>query len=108
MNTIEPGTSLSSGTPGNSFGSGLRSATVTYFVARTNASNCPLVTGVASIQNPRTDTMCSGNASGIPQPSHPIQNSPPGIHTIPVGVCPGGLVRFNTGVRNAAAGAAGW
>ena len=41
------------------------------------------------IQNPATDTRCTGSASGVPQFSHPIQKSPPGIQTIPVGAEPG-------------------
>src|SRR5215510_14528149 len=81
-NTPDPGTSLSSGTPGKSFGSSCRSATVTYPVAFTNRSNSALVTGVRSIQNPSSETRCTGSASGMPQPSHPIQNVPPGIHTM--------------------------
>src|SRR5947199_9216656 len=81
-NTAEPGTSLSRGTPGKSFGSGCRSATVTYPVACTNRSNSAFVTGVRSIQNPSTETRCVGSASGMPQSSPPIQNVPPAIHTI--------------------------
>src|SRR5215510_11546701 len=81
-NTADPGTSLSSGTPGKSFGSSRRSATVTNPVAFTNRWNSAFVTGVRSIQNPSTETRCAGSASGIPHPSHPIQNVPPGIHTM--------------------------
>jgi hypothetical protein len=49
--------------------------------------------------------MCTGNASGIPQFSHPIQKSPPGIHTIPTGAGPGAGDVLTDGVRLAAASA---
>jgi hypothetical protein len=51
-------------------------------VAFTNRSNSAFVTGVRSIHNPSTETRCAGSASGMPQPSHPIQNVPPAIHTM--------------------------
>src|SRR5262249_6956436 len=51
-------------------------------VAFTNRSNSAFVTGARSIQNPSTETRCSGSASGMPQLSHPIQNVPLAIHTM--------------------------
>jgi hypothetical protein len=78
---------------------------VTYDVAFANLSKSAFVTGVASIQNPPTDTRCTGNASGIPQFSHPIQKSPPGIHTIPAGAGPGAGDVLTDGVRLAVSSA---
>src|SRR5262245_38524088 len=62
---------------------------VTYPVTFTNRSNSAFVTGVRSIQNPSTETWCTGSASSMPHPSHPIQNVPPGIHTIFAGTVAG-------------------
>src|SRR5687768_10201371 len=93
-NTIDPATSLSGGTPGKSFASGLRSAIVTYFVASTKRANCLLVTSVASIQNPPTSTWCGGWASENRGSSDPIQNRPPGTQTMPSGAGPGGATGF--------------
>src|SRR4029453_323948 len=94
----DPGTSLSRGTPGKSFGSSGRSATVTYDVAFTNRSNSAFVTGVRSIQKPATSTGWTGSASGMPQSSHPIQNMPPGTQTMPGGAAAGAGVVFTRGV----------
>src|SRR5581483_6114589 len=90
--TRAPGTSCSSvggGAPGGRPRSidslvGLRSATVTYPVSATNRANAALVTSVLSIQNPDTDTLWTGWASAKcgPSSSVPIQNVPPGTHTI--------------------------
>jgi hypothetical protein len=63
LKTTAPGTRTSGGTPGKSFGSGFRSATVTYPVSRTNRANCSFVTGVLSIQKPSSSTGWIGRAS---------------------------------------------
>ncbi len=101
-NTAEPGTSLSAGTPGKSDAVSGRSATVTWRVSATNFWNCALVTGVVSIQKPWTVTRCDGNASGIPQFSHPIQKVPPGTQIMPSGAGPGGFAGFDPSGRGRA------
>src|SRR5205814_5521281 len=72
-------------------------------VALTNFSNCSLVTAVVSIQNPSTRTRCTGpesfeaiGISWLPSPftTAPMENSPPGIQTIPAGALPGGEFLF--------------
>src|SRR5262249_49111600 len=63
-NTAENGTSSSGLAPGESAGSGARSATVAYPVLRTNRPNWRLVTGPGSIQNPLTVTGRAGASSG--------------------------------------------
>ena len=72
-------------------------------MAFTNRANSSLVTSVASIQNPSTWTRCTGSASRVtPGSAHsaslstvlPIENSPPGIHTIPAGAGPGAAAVF--------------
>jgi hypothetical protein len=70
-------------------------------VARTNFSNSAFVTSVASIQKPSTYTRCIGSVSAtvageqqdLPShfPSLPMENSPPGIHTMPSGAGLGGF-----------------
>jgi hypothetical protein len=63
VKTSEPGARFSAGAPGKSLGSSGRSATVTYPVAATNASNCRLVTAWRSIQKPSTETWWTGASS---------------------------------------------
>src|SRR5215470_3470358 len=116
---VEPATRFSGGAPGNSSAVGVRSATVTYPVASTKRANCSLVTSVASIQNPSTETRWTGSASAIElAPPHsvspdsvaivtastlPIENSPPGIQTIPAGAGAGAGAAFGMVGANAAA-----
>ena len=109
----EPATSFSRGTPGKSSARGVRSATVTSPVAFTNAANAAFVTSVASIQNGSTNTRWIGRESVvcfIPTASiaggvaAPIENSPPGIQTIPFGAAPGGVVTTGWWVRILSAG----
>ncbi len=94
-NTTEPAMRFSGGAVGKSSAVGFRSATVTYPVALTKRANCSLVTSVASIQKPSTATRCIGRESVVAcMPTRslmsmgeraPIENSPPGIHTMPSG-----------------------
>ena len=68
------------------------------------------LTGVRSIQKPSTSTRCTGSASGMPHPSHPIQKVPPGTHTMPFGAGPGaaaGLMRTASDRASADATGAG-
>ena len=99
--TTDPATRLSRGTPGRSSARGVRSATVTYPVAFTKAANSAVVTSVASIQNGSTKTRWMGRESVvcfIPTRSisggsaAPIENSPPGIQTMPTGAGRGAVI----------------
>jgi hypothetical protein len=72
-------------------------------VAFTNRANSALVTGARSIQNPLTVTRCTGEASGMPQFSQPIQNVPPGTQTMPSGAGPGAGVVFTRAAATEAA-----
>ena len=74
-------------------------------VAFTNFANWSFVTSVLSIQNPSTEARCQGWASG--NSSAPIQNSPPGIQTMPSGAGPGGGGTFVRG-ESATGWAAVW
>jgi hypothetical protein len=66
-------------------------------VAATKRANSALVTSVRSIQKPSTCTRWMGRASGPSRGSSaPIENSPPGIHTIPAGAGPGGVEASST------------
>src|SRR5262245_48375978 len=105
MNPMENGSRSSGGTsrPLKSSAVGSRSAMVLYPVAFTNSSNRALVTSVLSIQNPVTATWCSG-AFCSESSAVPIQNGPPGTHTIPFGVGPGGSVGCTNGSSDDGAG----
>jgi hypothetical protein len=80
----------------------------------TKRANCSFVTSVSSIQNPSTATRWTGRESMvacIPTMScastgscAPIENSPPGIHTMPAGAGPGGGCSLSTVGRNSADG----
>ena len=59
-------------------------AAIGTVMASTNLANWALVTSVLSIQKAEIRTRWKGRASGVVGSSQPIQNSPPGIQTIPV------------------------
>jgi hypothetical protein len=83
-------------------------------VAFTNRAYSVLVTSVASIQNGSTYTRWMGRASSIgcvppcarPRGSiAPMENSPPGIHTMRGGACPGAVALAGTVAANAGSSA---
>src|SRR5262249_29758473 len=82
-----------------------------YPVAFTNRANSSLVTSVRSSQKPSTYTRWIGRASsmdcippsGTPRGSRaPMENSPPGIQTMPSGVSLGGVAGLAAVGRNVA------